>query len=924
MRFKKIIFFLALFFPACVPVFAECRITVVLCENKVNPLGVPLQNLHFNWELDATENGQYQTASQLVIASSKENLQNGKYDVYNSSVVKNAANVWITSNGFALLPGRNYFWKLRVWDKKNKASAWSSAQKITTGLFENKDWSNAKWIGYEALPDDMRVVPGVHQPASKLGNKALQRPVVPLFRKEITARKKIKNALLFITGLGQYEASINGSKIGNAFLSPGWTYYDKRVLYNTFDITDKIVSGKNVIGAIVGNGFFNINRERYYKMVAVFGMPQLLVKLKIEYEDGSVENIVSDTSWKTAPSPITFSSIYGGEDYDARLEQKGWNTVYFDDAKWKQTLQIKEPKGILLPEQDYPVELMETYKTEKIYEPSPGIYVYDFGKNMSGIVQLKVKGKKGQTVELIPSELIDKKGMANQDATGKPYYFSYTLKGDGEETWQPKFTYYGFRYVMVKGAVNDNEKNEKAFPEIVSLQLLHNRNSNPVNGTFECSNRLFNRIDTLINRAIKSNMQSVLTDCPHREKLSWLEEDHLMGASIHYNFDIHGLYRKLVFDLIDAQYEEGFIPDIAPEYVHFEGGFLDSPEWGSSGVILPWLLYKWYGDKDILVKAYPMMKKYVAYLKNKSNNHILSYGLGDWFDYGPNPPGYSQLTPNGLTATAIYYYDVSILHKTAKLLNSRMDENNYSQQQNEIKKAFNTKYFDPKTKVYATGSQTSMAMPLSVGLVEESDKKAVLKNLTDSVYATNKALTAGDVGFHYLIDALDQGGASQLIYEMNNRDDVPGYGFQLKRGATTLTESWPALENVSNNHLMLGHIMEWFYSALAGIGQMEGSVAYKHIRIRPQPVGDISFAKGSFHSPYGWITSSWKKETDVFVLNVHIPVNTKATVYLPANISSQILVNKKVQDKQNLNFQNGTAVLEIGSGDYEFEIRNRK
>ncbi|MEJ7684552.1 MAG: family 78 glycoside hydrolase catalytic domain [Segetibacter sp.] len=276
--------------------------------------------------------------------------------------------------------------------------------------------------------------------------------------------------------------------------------------------------------------------------------------------------------------------------------------------------------------------------------------MYDFGQNVSGIVRLKIKGNKGEIVKLTPAELIDENKLANQNATGKPYYFSYILKGDGEEVWQPMFTYYGFRYVLVEGAVPDTAKNTASLPTIAELKSLHNRNSNPANGTFECSNQLFNRIYTLINWAIKSNMQSVITDCPHREKLSWLEEDYLMGASIHYNYNIYSLYRQLVFNLMDAQYAKGFVPDIAPEYVIFEGGFLDSPEWGSSAVILPWLLYTWYGDKDILQRAYPMIKKYVTYLESKSNNHILSHGLGDWFDYGSLPPGEAQLTPKAVTA----------------------------------------------------------------------------------------------------------------------------------------------------------------------------------------------------------------------------------------------------------------------------------
>ena len=919
---KQVIFLLLMLMGITYNTFAQLKISTVLCENKINPTGVALQKIRFGWELTSMENAQYQTAYQLVIASSKENLQAGNYDVYNSDIVKSGHSVLVEYAGNPLHAAQIYFWKLQVWDKKNIASGWCDDQQFITGLFSEKDWSAARWIGYEQLNDAMRVAPGIHEPfAETLGNKCIQRPVVPLFRKTFAIKKKVKKALLFVTGLGQYELSINGTKTGTAFLAPGWTYFDKTVLYNTFDVTQQLVQGKNALGVIVGNGFYNINRERYFKVVSAFGMPAMICRLKIMYEDGATEDIISDASWKASPSPITYSSIYGGEDYDARLEQTGWNTPLFDDTKWMQSLQVKPPLGKLLPEQDYPVTLMDSFAVKKIIHPSSNVVLFDFGQNVSGIVRLKVRGHKGQVIKLIPAELINKNQMANQVATGNPYYFTYTLKSDKAEIWQPEFTYYGFRYVQVEGAVVNTSGNSLSLPIIEQLTSLHNRNANPVNGSFECSNPLFNRIYTLINWAIKSNMQSVITDCPHREKLSWLEQDYLMGNSIHYNNDIYHLYRKLVYDLMDAQYAEGFVPDIAPEFVVFEGGFLDSPEWGSSAVILPWQLYEWYGDKDILQTAYAMAKKYVDYLQTKSTGHILSHGLGDWFDYGPNQPGEAQLTPKAVTATSIYYYDAVLVSKMAKVLNEKNDEEKYRQLAASIRQSFNKQFFNGKTKVYSTGSQTAMAMPLSVGLVDKKNKKAVLNNLVDSIYAGNKALTAGDIGFHFLVKALDEGGASQLIFDMNNRDDVPGYGFQLKKGATALTESWQGLEDVSNNHLMLGHIMEWFYSGLAGISQEEGSVAFQKIKIRPQPVGDISSAKGSFHSPYGWITTDWKKDKNSFSLHIQIPVNASANIYLPSSVSSKIYKNKILVADKFIKKNKGISQISVPSGEYFLEVK---
>jgi len=298
-----------------------------------------------------------------------------------------------------------------------------------------------------------------------------------------------------------------------------------------------------------------------------------------------------------------------------------------------------------------------------------------------------------------------------------------------------------------------------------------------------------------------------------------------MGGSVHFNYGLYHLYAKQVNDMIEAQTADGLVPDIAPEYGPFEGGFRDSPEWSSASVILPWFIYKWYGDTTVMRKAWPMMLQYVGYVDAKSKNHILSHGLGDWFELGPKNPGVAQLTPIELTATAIYYYDLKLLAQMAKILHKEQEENGLSIMADKVKSAFNAKFLNYKTKAYSTGSQTAMSMPLCVGLADENIKAIVLENLVDSINTNNKALTAGDIGFHFLVEALTKGEESQLLYEMNARDDVPGYGYQLKKGATALTESWPALENVSNNHLMLGHLMEWFYSGLGGIDQDEYSTA---------------------------------------------------------------------------------------------------
>ncbi len=846
----------------------QLSITNPQCESKTDPVGIDIVMPKFSWQLQSAQRGIMQTAYRVLVADKMEQLQKNQGNIWDSKKINSGQSIQILFKGNELKSATTYFWKVQVWDNKN-AMAYSNVANFTTGLFTAQDWSNANWIGYGEIQDSMVTVPGVHAPDTKrvLGpDKLKQRVIVPMFRKSFTVNKTVTNATIFISGLGQYEMSINGKKIGNSFLAPGWTHYDKRVLYNTYDVTSDLKKGENAIGVMVGNGFFNISRERYIKLAIAYGYPKMICKMIIKYADGTSTEIISDNDWKTAPSPITFSSIYGGEDYDANLEKQGWDKGGYNDVAWKTALIVKAPKGVLEAEADYPVKINDVLSVKAISKPKDSVYVYDFGQNLSGIVELKVKGKKGQVVKLSAAELLNGNMMANQNATGRPNYFLYTLKGDGIETWQPRFTYTGLRYVQVEGAVPDTAITTGDFATIISLTSLHTGNSAPVAGYFNCSNELFNKINKLIKWAIKSNLQSVVTDCPHREKLSWLEQDYLMGGSIKSNYNVYHLYKKLVHDMMDAQTTEGLVPDISPEYAFFDAGFRDSPEWGSASVIVPWLIYKWYGDIDIVKEAYPMMTKYIEYLKKKSNNNILDYGLGDWYDYGPKPSGVAQLTPKALTATAIYFYDVQLVSNIAKLLGKKDDVIKYQHLTSQINETFNTQFFNTQTKVYSTGSQTAMAMPLSVGLVAEKDKAAVMKNMVDSITASGKKLTAGDIGFHFLIQALHDGGASQLIFDMNYRDDVPGYGYQLKKGATALTESWPALAEVSNNHLMLGHIMQWFYEGLGGINQAGNSYGYKKIIIKPELVGDISFVNASQQTVYGTVISQWKKTVAEFFL----------------------------------------------------------
>lgn len=872
------------------------------CNGKPRPLGIGPSDIHFSWQIIGSRKNILQTAYQLELeAISHPTARDGKL-FWTSGRVASGQSIMVAYQGKQLAAASWYRWRVRVWDGNGGLSPFSDWEIAGTGLFSESDWKGAQWIGLEEMPDSQRIYPGLEDNSKALGARGKTRATVPYLRRQFQSGRALVSATLFVTGLGHYEVSINGKKVGNALLAPGWTHYDKRVLYNVHDVTGYIQQGANAIGMLIGNGFHYQHKERYVKLLIAYGYPKGICLLKLKYADGTEQLVKTDDNWKAAPSPLTFSSLYGGEDYNAALEQPEWNLPHFNDKAWQKAAVVKPPQGQLEAEADFPVAVREVKNVLKMIKLNPWRQVYDFGQNAAGIFEIRVRGKAGQTIRMMAAEIINGNGTVNQRATGRPSYFDYTLKGDGPEVWQPKFSYTGFRYVQVQPA----DTTLGSLPQIEYIKQLQIGNTTPVTGQFDCSNPLFNSTFTLINNAINSNLMSVPTDCPHREKLGWLEQTYLMGPSLHYNRNLQLLYGKLVQDMMDAQTETGLVPAIAPEFVLFtydNGNFRDSPEWGSACIRVPWLLYEWYGDSSLLRKAYPMMKKYQQYLAGKATGHILTHGLGDWYDLGPKPPGVSQLTPKGITATAIYYDNYNLLAKIAHQLGLEKDAKLFSDKAAVVKQAFNDTFYHAAQKICATGSQTSMAMPLVLGLAPEGDEQAVFNNLTDSLQANNYRLTAGDIGYYYLVKLLQDRGKDEILFSMNSRDDVPGYGFQLKNGATALTESWAALPTVSNNHFMLGHIMAWFYSGIGGIQQQKDGLGYSNLVIAPKIPGGLTYAHTSYEVPQGKVISNWKISGNKLLMEMVIPGNTKATLQVPAPSGSDLPVPK---------------TIELGSGSYQF------
>lgn len=900
-------------------------ITEIRCENQESPLGVQSVRPLFAWKLEADARNVNQAAYRILVADDPELLRKDTGNIWDSGRCISEESINIVYGGKPLQSAVCYYWKVKVWDNRGSESAWTKIEKFRMGLLKQEDWSPAKWIAMEAVPSKDLVYPGFQLAGNSV--TFLDREArMPQFRKAFEVdKRKVLSAVAFISGLGHFELSVNGKKIGDHFLDPGWTKYDKSSLYVTFDVTKQLRNGENIIGVRLGNGFLHIPRDstRYRKLISTFSFPKVICKVRVAYTDGTTEDINSNSDWKVAPSPVTFSSIYGGEDYDATLEQVGWNLPGFDASAWKNALEVPSV-GYLSSQTSPALKVKKQFNSIHVSETQPGIYVYDFGQNASAIIDLKVRGRKGDKVIMKPAEYLTDQGLANQSNSGHPYWFSYTLSGKGMEHWQPSFSYYGFRYVQVEGAVPAGVKNPKGLPVIEDLKLLHVSNASKTVGKFTCSNQMFNDIYSLIDWSIKSNMSHVLTDCPHREKLGWLEVAHLMSSSIAFCYDIKQMYSKTIEDMKSSQLENGLIPNTAPEYAGFPHDFRDSPEWGSAGVILPWFLYQWYGDESILKNSYELMTSYVDYLTSRTKHYILYHGLGDWYDLGPKHPGYSQLTTRGLTPTALYYYDLNIVAATSKLLGKESAYTKYADLAAKVKIAFNAKYFNKEKGYYDRGSQTANAIPLYMNLAEEEDRDNCLKQIIADIRSRNNSITAGDIGFSYLLRVLETEGASDVIYDMNSQSDKPGYGYQLKQGATSLTESWAALKTASHNHCMLGHLMEWFYGGIGGIRKDKEVVAFKKIELHPEIVGDIHSADVSFQSPYGEIRSRWEIKEDTFIYKVKVPVNTKALIFLPSsnreNITEggkPVFVNPEIRF---MGIDKGRSIYEVGSGEYDFTI----
>jgi len=914
---------------------AALQVANLKCENAVDPLGVDAATPRVSWQVredDAALRGARQTAWQVLVASTREKLAADRGDLWDSGRVASDETAWIAYAGQPLASAQRVFWKVRAWDAAGRPTAWSAPATWTMGVLRSEDW-RARWI--EAAPNAEGA----------------------LLRHEFAVKPGLKRALLHVTGLGQYEAFLNGAKVGADLLTPGWTDYHDTVLYDTHDVTAQLVAGRNAIGLALGRGMYHVERKdnRFAKFTSNYGELRALAQLRLEYADGTVEFVGTDDRWRTHPGPITWSSAYGGEDYDARRLPANWNRVGAAPDGWAPVKLSTSTLGALrgLSHANEPIRAIETREPVSVRPLADGAVLFDFGQNTSFMPRLTVSGPTGSTVRLVPGEVVKEDGSIERGTMGGAHrgsaWWQYTKATDGVETWFPQFYYLGSRYIraeVVPAAPGG------AAPKIEQLQMVIVRATVTPAGEFATSNPLLNRIRGLVRWAQASNLVSILTDCPHREKLGWIEQFHLNGPSIRHEFDVTRTYAKGMRDMAEAQLPDGLVPNIAPEYVEFKGGFRNAAEWGAAFLLVPWQQRDFTGDESLLRDYYPAMQRYFAFLESRADHDILSDGLGDWYDYELNSGKRANLTPPPITATAFFYEDARTLARTAELLGHADDAARYRARAEQIRRAYIAK-FRRDDGLYGTASQASLCIPLVMGLVEERDRPAVLAALIKDVESKGYA-TAGDIGFRYLLLALAQAGRDDVIYRLINQDEKPGYGYQLKLGATALTESWHASLGASHNHFMLGQVIEWFYQRVAGLAPDPERPGFRHAILRPQPVGDLTWAEATQHTVRGDFHVRWERKVvagvpdgddhrasqtravvagtaattpDVtartFMLQVTVPANTTATLYLPTHDVAAVRESgQPLAGASGLKFvrvDGDRAVIELASGIYSFE-----
>ena len=894
-------------------------------EYKHNPIGLGMANPRLSWEMQDSERGSMQQAYQIRCAATAAELKDKANLLWNTDWVESEQSNQLAYAGPKLVSGERVYWQVRIRNNRGTESAWSEPVFFELGLLSHADWK-AQWIEPKLDEDVSKSTPS------------------PYLRRTFQAPKPISKATAFVTCHGLYELSMNGSKVSDDLFTPGWTSYQERLQYQAYDVTDLLAKGDNAIGVVLGDGWYRGflvwqgNKNTYGEKVA------LLFQLQIEYADGTSELICSDENWKAGTGPILKSDIYNGETYDARLEQNGWNTAVFDDSKWNGVETKDYGYNNLVASDGVPVQVTQRIQPiEKIITPK-GELVFDFGQNLVGWVHFKLKGNKGDKVVLNHAEVLDQEGnFYTANLRVAKAEDEYIFKGDGVESYAPRFTFHGFRYVKISDYPGE--------VTVDDLEACVVHSAMTETGDFVCSDTLVNRLQKNIQWGLRGNFLDVPTDCPQRdERLGWTGDAQVFAPTACFNVDAASFYTKWMQDFPVDQKENGSVPWVVPNVVKDGGGTgwsdgFGATAWADASVIIPWTVYRAYGDTGILERQYASMKGWEEYMIRESgDNYVFSAGFhfGDWlafaeyYSYYYNAPDYGYAganTDKELIATAYFYHTTGLMQKTAEILGKKEDAARYAAILPKIKEAFNRE-FVTETGRLTSGTQTAYVLALCFKLLPENLVPVVAKRLADDVNHFGH-LTTGFVGTPLLCQALSDYGYPDVAYKLLLNKRYPSWLYPVTKGATTIWERWDCIKPDGSfqdvgmnsfNHYAYGAVGNWLYQTVAGLQEDPAVAGYKKIVVKPMPTEQLQFARANYHSIYGEIRSGWERKEDAFVQTVAIPANTSAKIYLLANDEASVSESgKPISNRKEMAIagrEGDYLVVEVCSGTYSFQIQN--
>jgi alpha-L-rhamnosidase len=880
------------------------------CEYKTDPVGIDVKKPRLSWQLESAERGVLQKSYEIRVGNSEGDLFRGK-TIWTSGMQASDASNQMEYQGPTLQSAHSYYWQVRVTDQHGHASGWSDIAHWEMGLLNPDDWK-ANWITSNLVEDDNKSNPS------------------PLLRREFGLKKRIARARLYATAMGLYEFHINGRRVGDQYLTPGWTAYDFRYQYQTYDVTNLLRAGQNAMGAILGDGWFRGRMTWDDKRDAYGTKLALLAQLQVTYSDGAQEMIGTDDHWKAATGAVLMSDIYDGETYDARREPAGWTEPGYNDKRWSGVNVVPSPNAKLVAPAGPPVQEIEQIKPVNVLTTPSGETVVDMGQNMVGWIRFRLTAPTGTTVTLKHAEVLDKAGnLYTENLRSAKQMITYTARGGGVETFEPHFTFQGFRYVAVSGWPG------KINPDDFTGIVVHSDMART--GTFETSSTLLNRLQHNIIWGQKGNFVDVPTDCPQRdERLGWTGDAEVFAPTASFNHDTAAFYTKWLKDVALDQEDDGAVPHVIPNVLsHKERkGAAASAGWADVAVIVPWAVYQAYGDKRILEDQYASMKAWVEYMRRQAGNNYIwnnGFSFGDWLAFATTDSDYpGATTDKDFIQTAYFARSTDLLRKTAEVLGKEDDAQQYADLEEKIKAAFRQEFVTANGRL-SPNTQTAYALALAFGLLPDSLRASAAERLAADVRKFGH-LTTGFLGTPVLSQVLSDYGYLDEAYMLLNRTEYPSWLYPVTKGATTIWERWDGLKPDgtfqspgmnSFNHYAYGAIGDWMYGVVAGIAIDEKQPGYKHVLIQPHPGGGLTFAKASINSMYGKIASEWHLDGNKMTLHVEVPPNTTATVQLPNTLVKDVTESgKSVENRDDVSGVKQlekAVVLEIGAGAYEFE-----